>query len=54
MLVLFTPGGIDVLFRTTAKSGLINEATLLEKFGTKMVGPALFENIYTILSPALN
>ena len=51
MLVLFTPGGIDELFRTIAKRGVINEATLLDKFGTRMVGPALFDNIYTVFSP---
>jgi mannose-6-phosphate isomerase-like protein (cupin superfamily) len=47
MLLLFTPGGIDELFRTTAKGGDSNIAALLDKFGTRMVGPALFDNIYT-------
>jgi mannose-6-phosphate isomerase-like protein (cupin superfamily) len=51
MLVLFTPGGIDELFRTIAKSGAINETALFDKYGTVLVGPALYENIYTIVSP---
>lgn len=51
MLVLFTPGGIDELFRTAAKSGDTDIAALLDKFGTRMVGPALFDNIYTRFSP---
>jgi len=51
MLVLFTPGGLHELFRTIAKNHAINEATLLDKFGTRMVGPALFDHIYTIFSP---
>jgi quercetin dioxygenase-like cupin family protein len=50
MLVLFTPGGIDELFRSIAKSGAIN-TTLLDKFGTKIVGPPLFDNIYSGISP---
>ena len=51
MLVLFMPGGIDELFRTIAMSGLVDETSLLEKYGTMMVGPAPFDDIYTILSP---
>jgi hypothetical protein len=51
MLVLFMPGGLDELFRITAKDGDLNIAALLDKFGTKMVGPALFDNIYTRFSP---
>jgi hypothetical protein len=51
MLVLFTPGGIDELFRTTAKGGDIDIAAHLDKFGTRLVGPGLFDNIYTRFSP---
>jgi mannose-6-phosphate isomerase-like protein (cupin superfamily) len=51
MLVLFTPGGIDELFRTTAKGDNHNIAAILDKFGTRIVGPALFDNIYTRFSP---
>ena len=51
MLVLFTPGGIDEMFRTTAQGGDNNIAALLEKFGTRIVGPTLVDNIYTRFSP---
>jgi mannose-6-phosphate isomerase-like protein (cupin superfamily) len=51
MLVLFTPGGIDEMFRTTAKGGDSNIAAILDKFGTRIVGPTLFDNIYTRFSP---
>ena|ERR1700756_1399105 len=47
MLLLFTPGGIDELFRTTAKGDDNNIAAVLDKFGTRIVGPALFDNIHT-------
>jgi hypothetical protein len=39
------------LFRTTAKGGDHNIAAILDKFGTTIVGPALFDNIYTRFSP---
>jgi len=51
MLVLFMPGGLDELFRMAAKDGDLNIAALLDKFGTRMIGPTLFDNIYTIFSP---
>jgi mannose-6-phosphate isomerase-like protein (cupin superfamily) len=51
MLVLFTPGGIDEMFRTTSNGGANNIADLLDKFGTRIVGPTLYDNIYTIFSP---
>jgi mannose-6-phosphate isomerase-like protein (cupin superfamily) len=51
MLVLFTPGGIDEMFRTTAQGGDNNIAALLEKFSTRIVGPTLVDNIYTRFSP---
>ena len=51
MPVLFTPGGIDEMFRTTAQGGENNIAALLEKFGTRIVGPTLVDNIYTRFSP---
>jgi mannose-6-phosphate isomerase-like protein (cupin superfamily) len=51
MLVLFTPGGIDEMFRTTTQGGDNNIAALLEKFGTRIVGPTLVDNIYTRFSP---
>ena len=52
MLVLFSPGGIDELFRETAKGADLNSlAPILVKFGTRIIGPALFGNIYTRASP---
>ena len=51
MLVLFMPGGLDELFRMAAKDDDLNIAALLDKFGTRMIGPTLFDNIYTIFSP---
>jgi mannose-6-phosphate isomerase-like protein (cupin superfamily) len=52
MLVLFTLGGIDELFRETAKDADLESLVLIEeKFGTRIMGPALFDNIYTRASP---
>jgi mannose-6-phosphate isomerase-like protein (cupin superfamily) len=51
MLVLFSPGGIDELFRENAARDNVDFTALANKFGTQMIGPALFDNIYTILSP---
>jgi hypothetical protein len=34
-----------------AKGGDIDIAAHLDKFGTRLVGPALFDNIYTRFSP---
>ncbi len=52
MLVLFTPGGIDELFRETAKGADLDSlAPILEKFGSRIKGPTLFDNIYTRASP---
>ena len=51
MLVLFTPGSIDELFRSIAKSGAIN-TTLLDKIRDQDRWTALlFNNIYTRISP---
>jgi mannose-6-phosphate isomerase-like protein (cupin superfamily) len=51
MLVLFSPGGIDELFRENAGRDNVDVMALADKFGTRMIGPALFDDIYTILSP---
>jgi mannose-6-phosphate isomerase-like protein (cupin superfamily) len=53
MLVLFSPGGIDELFRENARRDNVDVMALAGKFGTRMIGPALFDNIYTILSPRI-
>ena len=40
------------LFRETAKGADLDSlAAILEKFGTRIIGPALFDNIYTRASP---
>ena len=51
MLVLFRPGGIDELFRSMVHGGDVNIEAVFDRFATKMVGPALFDNIYTRFSP---
>ncbi|MEZ2131397.1 MULTISPECIES: cupin domain-containing protein [unclassified Sinorhizobium] len=45
MLVTFTPGGIDELFRIIAKGGDINFPALLERFGCPIVGPPVHADI---------
>lgn len=45
MLVTFTPGGIDELFRIMAKGGDIDFSALLERFGCPIVGPPLHADI---------
>jgi mannose-6-phosphate isomerase-like protein (cupin superfamily) len=51
MLVIFSPGGLEELFRKNAATEPADMIALAEKFGTRTTGPALFDNLYTILSP---
>jgi quercetin dioxygenase-like cupin family protein len=51
MLVLFTPGGLEELFRKNAGTEPAAMAALAEKLGTRITGPALFDDLYTIFSP---
>ena len=51
MLVIFTPGGLEELFRKNAVTEPAEMRSLAEKFGTRITGPALFDNLYTVLSP---
>jgi len=51
MLVVFSPGHIEGLFRANPIRRGDDLAALIEQFGVVMVGPALFEDIYTIHSP---
>ena len=51
MLVLFSPGGLDALFRGNAALEAADKIALANKFGTRITGPALFDNLYTIYSP---
>jgi mannose-6-phosphate isomerase-like protein (cupin superfamily) len=45
MVVVFTPGGIDDLFRIIDRGGDIDFPALLARFGCLIVGPALTEAI---------
>ncbi|MCA6111611.1 cupin domain-containing protein [Bradyrhizobium cenepequi] len=51
MLVLFSPGGLEELFRRNAGTEPADMIALAEKFGTRITGSALFDNLYTISSP---
>jgi mannose-6-phosphate isomerase-like protein (cupin superfamily) len=52
MLVVFSPGHIEGLFRSTAAGHESDDiATLAEKYGTLLVGPPLFDDVYSISSP---
>jgi mannose-6-phosphate isomerase-like protein (cupin superfamily) len=51
MLVLFTPGGLEELFRRHAGTEPTEMAALADKLGTRITGPALFDDLYTIFSP---
>jgi quercetin dioxygenase-like cupin family protein len=51
MLVLFTPGGLEELFRKHAGTEPAAMIALADKLGTRITGPALFDDLYTILSP---
>jgi mannose-6-phosphate isomerase-like protein (cupin superfamily) len=50
MLVLFTPGHIEELFRATGRENF-DLATTPARYGTRIIGPALREDVYSILSP---
>jgi hypothetical protein len=45
MLVLFTPGGIEELFRQNAGSEPVERIARANKFGTRITGPALFDDL---------
>jgi uncharacterized cupin superfamily protein len=51
MLVIFSPGGLEELFRKHATTGPDEMTALANKYGTRITGPALFDNLYTMLSP---
>jgi quercetin dioxygenase-like cupin family protein len=51
MLVLFTPGGLEELFRRNAGTEPADMIALADTLGTRITGPALLDNIYTISSP---
>jgi mannose-6-phosphate isomerase-like protein (cupin superfamily) len=52
MLTIFTPGTIDKMFKETDEAP--NKEALeaiVKRYGTRIVGPTLFDNIYWKLSP---
>jgi len=51
MLVLFTPGGLEELFRRNAGTEPADMIALADKLGTRITGPALFDDLHTISSP---
>jgi mannose-6-phosphate isomerase-like protein (cupin superfamily) len=51
MLVVFSPGNIEDLFKATAARESDDIATLAAKYGTLLVGPPLLEEIHTVTSP---
>jgi hypothetical protein len=51
ILVIFTPGRIEGLFRAAPECKKSDLEVLARKYGTKFVGPALREKLYTIMSP---
>jgi mannose-6-phosphate isomerase-like protein (cupin superfamily) len=53
MLVVFSPGNIEDLFKVTATGETADIRALAAKYGTLLVGPALLEEIYTITSPRI-
>jgi mannose-6-phosphate isomerase-like protein (cupin superfamily) len=51
MLAIFTPGHIEGLFRTALHGATYDLQTLPSQYGTRIVGPALREDLYTIMAP---
>jgi quercetin dioxygenase-like cupin family protein len=51
MLVLFTPGGLEALFGENAGLEPADKIALAARFGTRITGPALFDDLYTMYSP---
>jgi quercetin dioxygenase-like cupin family protein len=51
MLVIFTPGRIEGLFRATASRQGGDPAAIAHAYGTRIVGPPLAEGLYTIATP---
>jgi hypothetical protein len=54
MLIIFSPGHIEELFRHVANRKSDDPATIAasaERFGTSLVGPVLAKGIYSITSP---
>jgi hypothetical protein len=52
ILVIFSPGQIDGLFRATAGVDDVDKITAIAaRYGTKLVGPSLQGTVHSIHSP---
>jgi mannose-6-phosphate isomerase-like protein (cupin superfamily) len=51
MLLVFSPGHIEQLFREVAARQSDDITAILDKFGCLIVGPALLESVHSINSP---
>ena len=51
LLVVFSPGNVEGLFRKVAERQSDDIAAILQRFGCRVVGPALLENIHRFNSP---
>jgi mannose-6-phosphate isomerase-like protein (cupin superfamily) len=52
LLIVFSPGGAEELFREVAARDSDDIAAILDRFGCRIVGPTLLEGVYTFNSPA--
>jgi mannose-6-phosphate isomerase-like protein (cupin superfamily) len=52
MLVVFSPGHIEGLFRAAAGVGDVDKITAIAaRYGTQLIGPPLHERVHSIYSP---
>ena len=51
LLVVFSPGNVEGLFRTVAARQSDDIAAIFQRFGCRIVGPALLEDVHTFNSP---
>lgn len=52
MLIVFSPGHIDGLFRATAGLNDVDKiAAIAARYGTELIGPPLHERVHSIYSP---
>jgi len=51
LLVVFSPGNVEGLFREVAARRSDDIAAILQRFGCRIVGPALLEDVHTFNSP---
>jgi hypothetical protein len=51
MLVVFSPGHIEGLFKAVAARRTDDISAILDKFGCRVVGPTMLEGLHTFSSP---